>query len=50
MLLGVCSGIAQKLDAEPSVIRTSWALLTIITAGAGLLAYFAAWLCMRNRG
>ncbi len=41
MLAGVCGGIAQYLDIDPSVIRLVWILLAF-TGGAGLIAYIVA--------
>ncbi len=39
MTCGVCSGIANYLNVDPTIIRLVWAL-TIIFAGFGILAYF----------
>ena len=35
---GVCGGIAEYFDVDPTVIRLGWVILTCI-AGSGLLAY-----------
>ena len=34
---GVCAGIAEYLDVDPTVIRLAWALFTLL-GGAGVLA------------
>lgn len=39
MICGVCSGIAQYLNVDPTIIRLVW-VLTIIFAGMGIFAYF----------
>ena len=39
---GVCGGIAQYLDTDPTVIRLIWALACFASVGVGLLAYIAA--------
>ena len=39
MLAGVAAGVAEALDADPSVIRIVWALLTIFTGGLALVVY-----------
>lgn len=39
MICGVCSGIANYLNVDPTIIRLVWTL-TIIFAGFGILAYF----------
>ena len=37
MLAGVCSGLAEYINIDPTVIRLIWALLGL--TGTGLLAY-----------
>ena len=37
-LAGVCGGLAQYLNMDPTVVRLVWVLITLF-AGAGLLAY-----------
>jgi phage shock protein C len=44
IIAGVCGGIGEYLDVDPTVIRVVWVVLTIISVGAGILAYIAAWL------
>jgi phage shock protein C len=39
MLAGVAGGVAEMLDADPSIIRIVWALLTVLTGGIALLVY-----------
>jgi phage shock protein PspC (stress-responsive transcriptional regulator) len=39
MLAGVAAGVAETLDADPSIIRIAWALLTIFTGGIALIVY-----------
>lgn len=39
MLAGVAAGVAETLDADPSLIRIAWALLTIFTGGIALVVY-----------
>jgi len=36
---GVCGGVADRLDLDPSIVRIGWVLLTIFTGGAFLLLY-----------
>lgn len=42
MLAGVCGGIAEVYDADPSLVRILTALLVFVTFPAGLLAYILA--------
>jgi phage shock protein C len=37
-LCGVCAGIANYLNVDPTVVRLLWALITFL-GGAGLIAY-----------
>jgi phage shock protein C len=39
---GVCGGIAEYLNQDPTVIRVITAIL-ILSVGIGLLAYLACW-------
>ena len=38
MLDGVCGGIAEYFDVDPTVIRLAWVLFSVC-GGSGLLAY-----------
>lgn len=40
---GVCSGLANYLDVDPTIVRVVWVLL-ILGAGFGALAYLVCWL------
>lgn len=40
-IFGVCGGLAQYFNIDPTVVRLIWALL-IFCAGTGLLAYIIA--------
>jgi phage shock protein C len=44
IIAGVCGGMGEYLDIDPTVIRIIWVVFTIISVGAGILAYLAAWL------
>ncbi len=39
MIAGVAGGVAEMLDADPSIIRIVWALLVFLTGGIALLVY-----------
>lgn len=42
-IAGVCGGIAEYFDVDPTVVRLGWVLLTIFSAGfPGIIAYFIA--------
>ena len=40
-LAGVCGGLGEYLNVDPTVIRLIWAILCVC-AGVGLLAYLIA--------
>ena len=44
-IFGVCGGIAEYFDIDPTVIRLIWVLL-VFCAGTGVLAYIIAALIM----
>src|SRR4051812_50145387 len=39
MIAGVAGGVAEHLDADPSIIRIVWAVLIFLTGGLGLLGF-----------
>lgn len=39
MLAGVAGGVAERLGADPSLIRIVWALLVVLTGGIALVVY-----------
>lgn len=41
MLAGVAGGVAEMIDADPSIIRVAWVLLVFLTGGIALIAYIA---------
>jgi len=47
-LSGVCGGLAEYLNVDPTVIRLIWVLVTLC-AGAGLVAYIACALIMPEK-
>ena len=40
MIAGVCSGLAEYLNIDATIIRLIWALIAL--SGAGVLAYLVA--------
>jgi phage shock protein C len=44
MLGGVCGGLAEYFNLDPTVVRLAFLLLTIVTIGPpGVLLYFILW-------
>jgi phage shock protein PspC (stress-responsive transcriptional regulator) len=44
MLGGVCAGLGEHLEIDPTVIRLVWAVITVISIGTGILVYILAWI------
>ncbi len=43
IIAGVCGGIGEYLDVDPTVIRFIWVVFSLLY-GAGIIAYIIAWL------
>jgi phage shock protein C len=43
MLGGVCGGLGEYLDFDPTLVRIIWVVITLM-GGAGLLAYILMWI------
>ena len=41
MLAGVCGGIAEYFNIDPTLVRIGWAILCMF-AGSGIIAYIIA--------
>jgi phage shock protein C len=50
MLAGVCAGLARYLGLDVTLVRVIWAAVSVITGGAGVLAYLAAWIIIPDEG
>jgi len=42
MVAGVCGGIAEYVNLDPSIVRLIWVLLTLL-GGSGIILYLIAW-------
>ncbi len=42
MLAGVCGGIAEYFNLDPTLIRLAWVILSLMSAGTGVVAYILA--------
>ena len=47
MLCGVCGGIAEYFDIDPTLVRLAWILLTFF-GGSGILAYIIEAIVIRR--
>ena len=42
MLCGVCGGIGEYLNVDPTIVRLIWLLCSVAICGTGLLVYIVA--------
>ncbi len=42
MVCGVCAGVGEYFQIDPTVIRLLWAILTFCGVGSGILVYIIA--------
>lgn len=42
MISGVCAGIAEYFNLDPTLIRLLWAILTFCGVGSGIILYIIA--------
>ena len=49
ILGGVCAGIGEYLDVDPTIVRLLWAVITIVSVGVGLIAYLLAWIIIPEK-
>lgn len=47
-LCGVCGGIAEYMNIDPTLVRLLWVFL-VLCAGTGILAYFVAAIIMPSK-
>ena len=45
-IAGVCGGLAEYLNVDPTIVRLFWAILAVVPGGVvgGIVAYVVAWL------
>ncbi len=42
MLCGVCGGIGEYLNIDPTLVRLIWAMCSLASVGMGFVLYFIA--------
>ena len=50
MLAGVCAAVAGYFGLDVTLVRVIWATVSVITGGAGVLAYLVAWVIIPGEG
>ncbi|MDR2809979.1 MAG: PspC domain-containing protein [Tannerellaceae bacterium] len=46
LIAGVCSGLADYLDLDPTMVRIAYILLSVFTLFSGVIAYLILWIVM----
>lgn len=46
---GVCGGIAEYFDIDPTLVRIGYATLTLFTAFCGIILYPILWIIMPEK-
>jgi len=44
IIAGVCGGLGDYFDVDPTLIRIVWVLITVFGVGSGFLAYLICWI------
>ena len=50
MVAGVCAGVAQYFGLDVTLVRVVVSVVSVVTGGAGVLAYLAAWVIIPGEG
>jgi len=48
MIAGVCGGIAEYFDIDPTLVRLL-GLVLVLSGGAGVIAYIIAWIIIPEK-
>ena len=49
MIAGVCGGIGEYFNVDPTLIRLGWVILSVMSGGLGLFGYLVAWVIIPER-
>ena len=49
MIAGVCAGIGEYFNVDPTIIRIAWVLGTLFSMGLGIIAYIIFWIIIPER-
>ena len=49
MIGGVCGGIAEYFELDPTLVRLGYIVLSVFTVFSGVLAYFILWIVVPQR-
>lgn len=49
MVGGVCAGIANYFEVDPTLVRFLWVVLTILNIATGIIGYIILWIVMPRK-
>ena len=49
MIAGVCAGIAEYFDFDPTLVRLAWLAATVFTCFSGVIFYIICWIVIPDR-
>ena len=49
MLAGVCGGIGEYFNIDPTLIRLAWVIVTCMSFGSGIIAYIIAAIVIQKK-
>jgi phage shock protein PspC (stress-responsive transcriptional regulator) len=49
MVGGVCAGIAEYFEVDPTITRLIWVLMSIFSLGTGIVGYLIMWIIMPRK-
>lgn len=50
MIAGVCGGIAEYFDLDPTLVRLAYALVTLLSAAfPGVIVYILGWIIIPHK-
>lgn len=48
-IAGVCAGIAEYFDFDPTLVRLAWLAATVFTCFSGVIFYIICWIVIPDR-
>jgi len=49
LIAGICGGIGEHFDMDPTIVRLIWVIVTLLSLGTGIIAYLIAWVIIPER-
>ena len=49
IVAGICGGIAEYTNSDPTMVRLIWTIGSLLFMGAGILGYLIAWIIIPEK-